>query len=856
MTRISLNNEWWFADEWTDALADMHPGSVGAAEPETAHLQAVRLPHTMRATPAGSFPEQDTQGVAGYLRTLRVPRDWDGATVRLVLDGAAHHATVWCNGQAIGDHACGYTAGVFDLTSALRPGDDNVIAVRLDSRASLDQPPFGGVVDYMTFGGLYRDAWIEVLPALHLGEPHVRADGAGRLEVDVPVVGTVREQLRLRATLRDARGAVLVEHEVDVMIGPGDLDPGRTGAGDLDPGNPAAGSLSTGDHGIARLSTTVANVPLWSPASPTLHELSLTLIAGDEPVHERTAHERTVHERTVRVGFRTVEFDGRGLRINGEPTVLRGLNRHQSWPYLGDAVPARGQRLDAEILHGELGCTVVRTSHYPQSHHFIDRCDELGLLVITEIPGWQHIGGADWKSRAVQNTRDMVRQWRHHPSIIAWGVRINESADDAELYAATNAVAHELDPTRPTTGVRNFAKSELREDVYAFNDFSHTGANGGALRPARVTPDTTRGYLVSEHTGHMFPTKSHDDEAHRLDHALRHARVTSDALHQGAGGVLGWSMFDYQTQRDFGSGDRICHHGVLDMFRNPKLAAATYASQADPAVVGHVLVPSSTMEFGDHAGSARGSVVVFTNADEVRLYRGDAYVGAFAPSADYAGLAHPPVVIDDLIGEQLVRDEGLSPRRSRAITRVLLDVARFGLTALPPSTKATLAWLIASRQLTMAQGAAYFDRYLGSWGGRAVPWRFEAVTDGQTVASVTRAPAQRLVLQALPDTTTLVEGDTWDLASIRLRLVDEHGTPQHYARRSAVLELTGDAALVGPAHVPFVGGSAGTYVRTTGRPGSATLRVRTDGADDVVLHFTIDDHRSGTVAVAEPKEHA
>lgn len=99
--------------------------------------------------------------------------------------------------------------------------------------------------------------------------------------------------------------------------------------------------------------------------------------------------------------------------------------------------------------------------------------------MFTEIPGWQHIGGENWKDQAVENTREMVLQYRNHPSIVLWGVRINESQDDDELYRRTNAAAHELDPSRATSGVRFLEKSHLLEDVYAYNDFSHTGDNPG-----------------------------------------------------------------------------------------------------------------------------------------------------------------------------------------------------------------------------------------------------------------------------------------------------------------------------------------------------------------------------------------
>ncbi|MCA9886640.1 MAG: glycoside hydrolase family 2 protein, partial [Anaerolineae bacterium] len=177
-------------------------------------------------------------------------------------------------------------------------------------------------------------------------------------------------------------------------------------------------------------------------------------------------------ERSIRTGFRQAEFRDDGFYLNGELFQLRGLNRHQMWPYIGGAAPARLQRKDAETIRYELGCNIVRTSHYPQSPYFLQRCDEIGLLVFEEIPGWQHIGDADWQDLVLRDVRAMIERDWNHPSIIMWGVRINESWDNSELYTRTNALARFLDPTRPTGGVRFFLGSEFLEDVYTYNDFS------------------------------------------------------------------------------------------------------------------------------------------------------------------------------------------------------------------------------------------------------------------------------------------------------------------------------------------------------------------------------------------------
>ena len=114
-----------------------------------------------------------------------------------------------------------------------------------------------------------------------------------------------------------------------------------------------------------------------------------------------------------------------------------------------------------------------------------------------------------------------------------------------------------------------------------YNDFVHSGRNQGCLPKKKVTNDMEKPYLVTEYNGHMYPTKSFDWEEHRMEQLIRHANVL-DAIAgtDGVSGSFGWCMFDYNTHKDFGSGDRICYHGVCDMFRNEKLAASVYQAQS------------------------------------------------------------------------------------------------------------------------------------------------------------------------------------------------------------------------------------------------------------------------------------
>ena len=782
---ISLCSDWEFTREW----------SAGFSYGEGRYAR-VSLPHTAGEVPLHYAKPEDYAGICGYRRLVSVPLEYRGKRLFLQFDGAAHLAEVYLNGEKIAEHACGYTAFRVEITSFVRYGMENLLAVRLDTTENPAVPPFGFVLDYLAYGGLYREVWLDVRGADVIEDVFVITPSLGRAEIALTVSGS---GARRRVTLLDDKGAVC--------------------------------AVAEGDDN--KYYVNYSNARPWTLDSPKLYSIRAELLDGSGAVTD---------EKTVRFGFRTAEFRRSGFYLNGERVFLRGLNRHQSYPYMGYAAPEALQREDARILKEELCCTAVRTSHYPQSRHFIDACDELGLLVFTEIPGWQHIGDAAWKRRSVENVREMVTQYRNHPSVILWGVRINESLDDDDFYRETNALAHSLDPSRQTSGVRYLEKSRLLEDVYAYNDFSHNGTAPGAKKRSAVTPDMDRPYLISECNGHMFPTKSFDPWEKRQEHALRHARVQNAAASDGEiSGCFGWAMFDYPTHKDFGSGDRVCYHGVMDAFRNPKLAAALYASQGDKTPV---LEIGSPMDIGDYPAGNLGGIWAFTNAEEVALYKNDQFVAAFRTKG-WDGLPHGPVAIDDTIGELLETQERFPHDKAELLRKCLISAGKHGLAGMPAADKARMAWAMARYRLTMDDGVALFGKYVGNWGGAATRWRFDARTGGETVASVTRASGGTLRMEVRVSHTALCEGDTWDAAAVRVRILDEYGTPAPYAQLPVRFSLTGAAALIGPDTVTAEGGMTGTYVRTVGESGEAILRISADGLPEEEVRFSIQAQNVG-----------
>jgi beta-galactosidase len=596
---LPMNRNWLYSRTVSDA--------AHAKDFDDSGYEKVVIPHTNVRLPWHSFDEKTYEFVSSYRRHFTLPPEARGRHVFVDFEGAMTASTVWINGTRLGEYKGGYTPFSFDLTPHVDFSGPNVLAVDLDSSERADIPPFGYEIDYLTFGGIYREVSLRVVAGTFLenvfAKPSDVLSGHPGLDVDAHIqhLEASREPMRLEVVLREG----------DRVI--------QKGSENV-PASAAASEPVVHTIHLANLSS----IKLWDLAHPNLYTVDVTLWRGTERV-----------ESVSRViGFREAQFTDHGFELNGKVIKLRGLDRHQTFPFVGQAMPGRVQRRDAHILRRKLKCNIVRTSHYPQSRHFLDACDEIGLLVLEEIPGWQHIGDAAWQDISVDNVGRMIRRDWNHPSVILWGVRINESRDNHDFYVRTNALAHKLDPTRQTGGIRYFQESEFLEDVFTMNDF------GFPLKP----PNHPR-YLNTEFVGHTYPTKTIDQVERLTEHTLRHARIHDQLASnaQYAGGI-GWCAFDYNTHGDFGSGDRICYHGVTDMFREPKPAAGFYKSQCDPDEE-IVLEPAFHWARGD-ASIGFSQAVVCSNCDHIKMYiAGDLVADADPDRKQFANLRYAPFVI-------------------------------------------------------------------------------------------------------------------------------------------------------------------------------------------------------------------
>lgn len=703
-----LNRSWLFGGKIK--------GGWNLPEFDDSGWQKVTLPHSNAQLPWHSFDDKTYQIVSMYRRHFRAPQGWQGKRVFLDFDGAMTATAVSINGHDMPEYRGGYTPFSFELTDHLKFGAENLIAVRVDSTERPDIPPFGGNIDYLTFGGIYRDVRLRVVPQTFIENVYAKPlrvlteDRALQVRTYLTGGGTGTLTVELRKGTQVIRASTAKVEAAEFL----DVTLDKLGA-----------------------------IELWDLNKPSLYDVHV-IFDGSDGSHD--------HYET-RVGFREGRFTPAGFLLNGQHVKLMGLNRHQTFPYTGGAMPARAQRRDAEILKKELKLNLVRTSHYPQATSFLDACDELGLLVLEEIPGWQYIGDKEWQDVAVRNVSEMIRRDWNHPSIILWGVRINESQDNHDFYVRTNELAHRLDDARQTGGIRYLYDSETLEDVFTMNDF------GFPLK----TPNHPL-YLNTEFSGHMFSTKRFDNVTRVAEHVLRHARVHNQLAGDDryAGGI-GWCAFDYNTHGNFGSGDRICYHGVSDIFRIPKPAAYVYKSQCDPSEE-IVLEPAFFWSSGDKSeAGGTGPVPICSNCDHLKIYLNGRLKWEVDPDRkNYGNLKHPPFIVD-------IHDLPLNP-----------------------------------------------------WGDLKI----EGYLKGKLAKTVTLSGSGiDADLKVEPDHQDLV-GDGRDVTRVVLRVTDEYGNIRPFATGAVSLSLTGPGEIIGENPFSLAGGGGAVWIRTKEATGTIRLEAR------------------------------
>lgn len=438
-TTTNINAGWEYLERSYEDPRALDTVSAGA-------WQRVDLPHTWNALDATDVVPGYRREASWYRRTLEIAAARPARHV-VRFEGANTVAEVFINGERAGGHVGGYVGFDVDITPFVRVGA-NELLVRVDNGENLDLiPSHRG--DFTIYGGLTRDAWLSVLPPA----------GLTRIEVRTPEVSKSRARATISVELANASGAsgrYLLEATLS------------------DPRGRIVSRRSRGITLTANAAPEVLDLPairspmLWSPASPSLYRVTVTL-SDDGGIVDR------VEERT---GFRWFRFAENGpFYLNDERLLLRGTHRHEEHAGLGAAVPNSRHRRDLELAK-EMGANFIRLAHYPQDPEVYRTADSLGLLVWDELP-WDRggLGGPAWQANTKRLLREQIRQNINHPSIILWSLG-NEVYDLVEepnsgntgalrgFLAELKAIAHELDPSRPTS-MRKFDAGADVVDVYS-----------------------------------------------------------------------------------------------------------------------------------------------------------------------------------------------------------------------------------------------------------------------------------------------------------------------------------------------------------------------------------------------------
>ena len=621
---IKINEDWKFSkvEESKDLDSKIHTVDFNDSAWET-----VSLPHTANIEPL--TVNDQWQGICWYRKTITIPKSDNDKKVFLELEAAMNYSKMYINGIEVNEHQGGYLQVIVDISKYIKAGDKNIIAVRLDNTDNLVTGPKPlNRLDFNMYGGLYRKANLFTKEKIYISHPVLANKVAGGgVFITYPKVSKAESVVHVKTHLvneyKDSKSIELVQTVLrngKVVEEIKSSDVRIEGEKDIE--------LSK--------QITIVDAKLWSPKLPNLYSLETKVLQDG----------KIIDKQTTRFGIREFTFDDKHqLYINGEKTFLRGVNRNQEYPYIGYALSDNAQYRDAKKIK-DGGFDYIRLSHYPQSPAFMDACDELGLVVIDAIMGWQFYNDTeDFRNYCYKSATNLIRRDRNHPSVLAWEVSLNETKTMPVYFMEElNNITHAEYPGK------NVYSCGWKDDVY---DIYLEARQHRILRPH---PYKEKPITVSEYGDWEYYSKNaglNQDKMPkdiRTEKSSRQARgfgeermmrqaynvqeAHNDNLSMRAYSDSYWVMYDYNR----GYHDDIERSGLMDLFRLPKFAYYFYQSQRD---IDELKVVELATYWNDKSPT---DIMVYSNADEVALYLNDELVGKQKPNANKntTHLNHPP----------------------------------------------------------------------------------------------------------------------------------------------------------------------------------------------------------------------
>ena len=616
--RLNFNADWSF---FRGEKAGADRVAFDAAE-----WDSVSLPHTANIEPL--VVNDQWQGICWYRKSFTLPADATGKKVIIEFEGAMSRCSVWLNGALVKERSGGYLPVVIDITDHVMTGKKNLLAVRLDNTDNIYTGPKPlKRLDFCMYGGLYRNAWLIIKDKVHISHP-VLADkvAGGGIFITTPKVSEEKSLVKVRThVINSAATAKTVEvvqsiYRDETLVAESTSTPVNIGAAK--------------DADFVE-QVQIRDARLWSPNTPSLYTLK-TAVRVDGMVMD---------EETTRFGIRDFEFRGHELYVNGKKTFLRGVNRHQEYPFVGYALSDNAQYRDAKKIK-DAGFNHIRLSHYPHSPAFMDACDELGLITLNAIMGWQYFLDDDrFRQYCYRSATELIRRDRNRPSVVAWEVSLNESRMPVPFMAELHRITHAEYPGK------HVYSAGWKDDVYdvfgqarqhrilhgyhenlekpyfvsEYGDWEYYSSNAG-LNQDKL--DKTRRYESSSRQRRSYGEK-------RLLQQARNIQEAHNSNHDTyAYGDAYWVMYDYNR----GYHDDIEFSGIMDIFRLPKFSYFFYQSQREPSEGAMIRIasywtPESALD-----------VKIYSNCDEVKLLLNNKLIGKQKPDSDEisTNLSHPP----------------------------------------------------------------------------------------------------------------------------------------------------------------------------------------------------------------------
>jgi len=629
--------------------------------------ESVQLPHTTKIEPKNV--NDQWQGISWYKKIFSIEKSQKGKVIYLQFDGAMNIAEVWVNGIKKIKHQGGYLPFVIEISKELNYDNENEVIVKLNN---YDNPVTGpkplSKLDFNTYGGIYRNVWLITKNKLHISHPiYEDKIASGGIFVSYDSVSKESALLNIKTHIKNQKSnskSVIVKH---ILMSKDSI---------IISSESKKHSLSSNKDKQFSSQIKLLSPKLWSPNSPNLYQLKTQIINGDE----------IIDEEINTIGIKHIEFKNQELYLNGEKTFLRGVNRHQEYPFIGYALSDNANYRDAKKIK-DAGFDYVRLSHYPQSESFMDACDELGLISINAILGWQYFSkDTAFQKHVFQTAKDLIRRNRNRASVLAWEVSLNESWMPEEFIDSLTSIAKKEYPTNQcfTAGWQSYGYDiylQARQhrlqhydesikkpyNVSEYGDWEYYAMNAG------LNQDSWGNLLQEERSSRQLRSSG---ESGLLQQATNIQEAHNDNLKTPAFADGYWVMYDYNR----GYANDLEASGIMDLFRIPKFSYYFYQSQrsADESFGKPVLKIASYW-----TEQSAKDIRIFSNCDEVELFLNGKSLGKQKPDNNRISthLKHPPFTfsvsefeagklkaIGIINGKEVITDIVQTPEKPEKIT--------------------------------------------------------------------------------------------------------------------------------------------------------------------------------------------